>query len=296
MSVALTFGQSTRRRRYRLRRVFIETASVILGIALVIWSLLPVYNMALIALDPEGDNEFAGYIWPPDPTLESIQTVLTEGSGYVAHFWHQLGNSLYLGLMTMILTVVISSLASFAVGRMRLIRAWLLTDVAMLTYLLPASFLAIPFLRVTQNYGLSDSLWAVIAAEVMFATPFAILVLQRYAKLIPMELDEAARVDGASPVQVYLYIYLPLTAPALVAVGTFALLLTWYEYVYQYLLISSTRNWTVAIALEQFYDVDDSPWNQMMATAMVYALPPVAIFYALRRYMVAGLTLGGVKG
>ena len=295
MSVALSCGRPARRPHYRLRRVLTEAASMILGVVLLVWSLTPVYNMLLIALDPEGDNEFAGYIWPPEPSLESFRMVLTEGHWYLEHFWHQFGNSLYVGLLTMFLTVLIGSLASFAAGRMQLGRARLLTNAALLTYVLPSSFLAIPFLRVAQSYGISDNLWAVIAAEVMFATPFAVLILQQYAKLIPIELDEAARIDGASPVQVYLRIYLPLMAPALAAVGTYALLLAWGEYLYQYMLLSSTRNWTVAVALEQFWDSDEAPWNYMMALAIVYALPPIAVFYALRPTMAAGLTMGGIR-
>jgi multiple sugar transport system permease protein len=288
---------SMRRPRYRLQRVATEAASVILGLVLLLWTLAPVYNMLLIALDPEGgDNEFTGYIRPLDPSLEGFRAVFTQTGDYLTHFWHQFGNSLYLGLMTMVVTVAISSLAGFAIGRMRLRNGRLLTDAALLTYLFPASFLAIPFIGITQSYGLADNIWAVIAAEVMFASPFAILVLQRYALLIPMELDEAARIDGASPLQVYLRIYLPLMAPALAAVATFALLITWYDYVYQYLLLSSAKNWTVAVTVEQFFDIDDAPWNDMMAMGIVYALPPIAIFYGLRRYMVAGLTMGSLKG
>jgi multiple sugar transport system permease protein len=196
----------------------------------------------------------------------------------------------------MVLTVVIGSLASFALSRMRMRRGWLVTNTALLTYVIPASFLAIPFDRLMHSYGLADNLWAVIAAQVTFATPYAILIFQQYGTLIPIELDDAARVDGASPFQVYLRIYLPLMAPALVAVGTYALLLAWNDYLYQFLLLSSTKSMTVAVALEQFFDSDEAPWNYMMATALVYALPPIAIYYALRRYMVAGLSLGGVKG
>jgi len=295
VSVAPSFARPARQRRYRLRRVLVEGASAVLGVALLVWSLMPVYNMLLIALDPEGDNEFAGYIWPPDPSLESFWVVVTQGYWYLENFWSQFGNSLYIGVATALLTLLIGSLASFAVGRMQLRRARLLTNAALLTYVLPSSFLAIPFLRVAQSYGLSDNLWAVIAAEVMFATPFAILILQQYAKLIPIELDEAARIDGASPVQVYLLIYLPLMAPGLAAVGTYALLLSWSEYLYQYMLLSSPRNWTVAVALEQFWDSDEAPWNYMMALAIIYALPPIAIFFAFRRYMAAGLTMGGVR-
>jgi ABC-type glycerol-3-phosphate transport system permease component len=286
VSSALFSGWLTHRRRYRLRRILTEMASASLGVVLVIWSLTPVYNMALIALDSEGDNEFAGYLWPPEPTLESFRMIWTEGYWYLEDFWHQFGNSLYIGLLSMFLTVLIGSLASFAVGRMRLSKAWLLTDTALLIYVVPASLLAIPFLRVVQSYGLSDNLWAVIAADVMFATPFAVLTLQHYATLIPIQLDEAACVDGASPVQVYLRIYLPLMAPALAAVGTYALLLAWGEYLYQYLLLSSTRNWTVAVAIAQFFNSDEAPWNYMMAMAIVYALPPIGIFYALHRYIV----------
>jgi len=296
VSVALSFGRAARWPRYRVRRVLTEAASVVLGVVLLVWSLLPVYNMLLIALDPEGDNEFAGYIWPPDPSLESFRVVWTEGHWYLEHFWNQFGNSLYVGLLTMVLTVLVGSLASFAIGRMQLRNARMLTNAALLTYVLPSSFLAIPFLGVVRSYGLSDNLWAVIAAEVMFATPFAILILQQYAKLIPIELDEAARVDGASPVQLYVRIYLPLMAPGLAAVGTYALLLAWGEYLYQYVLLSPTRNWTVAVALEQFWDSDEAPWNYMMALAIMYALPPIAIFYALRHYIGAGLMMGRVKG
>lgn len=295
MSVALASGRPARRRRYRLRRFFTEAASAALCVVLVIWSLTPVYNMALIALDAEGETEFTGNLWPPEPSLDSFRVIWTEGYWYLEHIWHQFGNSLYVGLLTMVLTVLIGSLASFAVGRMRLNKASLLTNAALLTYVVPTSFLAIPFSRIVQSYGLSDSLWAVIAAEVTFATPYAILILQQYATLIPIEVDEAARVDGASPAQVYLRIYLPLMAPALAAVGTYALLLAWNEYLFQYLLLSSPQSTTVAVAMEQFFDSDEAPWNYMMATAMVYALPPIAIFYALRRYIAAGLTMRDAK-
>jgi multiple sugar transport system permease protein len=297
VSVTRTSSKPVFRPRYRLRRILAEAASVTLGVVLLIWSLTPVYNMLLIALDPEdGEIEFEGIIWPPDPTLKSFHAVLTQGYWLLEDFWHQFGNSFFIGLMTMFLTVLIGSLASFAFGRMRLSTSWLLANAPLLTYAVPASFLVIPFTRIMASYGLSNTLWAIIAADVTFATPYAILILQQYAKLIPLELDEAAQVDGASPVQVYLHLYLPLMTPALVAVGTFALLLAWNEYLYQYLLLSSTRNMTVAIAIAQFFNSDEAPWNYMMATAIIYSLPPIAIFYALRRYMAAGLTMGAVKG
>src|SRR4029077_8163530 len=128
VSVAPSFGWPARWPRYRMRRILTEAASAVLGVVLLVWSLLPVYNMLLIALDPEGDNEFAGYIWPPDPSLESFRMVWTEGHWYLEHFWNQFGNSLYVALLTMFLTVLIGSLASFAAGRMQLRNARLLTN------------------------------------------------------------------------------------------------------------------------------------------------------------------------
>jgi multiple sugar transport system permease protein len=272
-----------------------RAGGVVLGVGLLIWTLLPVYNMLLIALDDEGD-EFTGSLWPADPSFESFQVIWTEGHWYLVNFWHQFGNSIFLGLATMGLTVAIGSLTSFSLGRLRLRRGWIISDIALLTYVLPSAFLVIPFVHLMHRYGLTDSLWAVIAAEVAFATPYAILILHQYGKLIPMELDESARIDGASPLQLYFRIYLPLMAPALVAVGVYALLLAWNEYLYQYMLLSSPRNMTVAVAIDQFFDSDEAPWNYMMAVAMVYSLPPIVIYFALRRFMVAGLTLGGVKG
>jgi multiple sugar transport system permease protein len=292
VSLALTSGRPVLRRRYRWRRIIGEAAAVTLGIVLLIWSLLPVYNMLLIALDENGD-EFTGSVWPPNPSIESFRVIWTEGYWYLEHFWLEFGNSIYMGVTTMALTVLIGSLASFALGRMELRQGWMLSNIALLTYVLPASFLVIPFNRIMHSYGLSDSLWAVIAAEVTFATPYAILIFHQYSRLIPMELDESARVDGASPVQVFLRIYMPLMAPAVVAVGIYALLLAWNEYLYQFLLLSSPHNMTVAVAIDQFFDSDEAPWNYMMAVAMVYSLPPIVIYFVLRRYMVAGLAFGG---
>ncbi len=285
----------SRRPRYRLRRNLSEAAALALGLVILIWTLTPIYNIFMVALEPQGDV-FTNDIWPAKPSLDSFWIVVTEGYWYLEYFWHQFGNSLYIGVATVFLTLLIGSLASFSIGRMRIRHGWLVSNAALLTYVIPASFLAIPFYRIMQIYGLSNNLWAIIAAEVTFATPYAIFIFQQYGRSIPIELDEAARIDGASPVQVYLRIYPPLMAPALVAVGTYALLLAWNEYLYQFLLLSSKRSMTVPVALAQFLNSDEAPWNYMMATAIVYALPPVAIYYAFRRRMAAGLTMGGVKG
>ena len=280
---------------YRLQRYAMEAACMVLGFVLVVWSLTPIYNMWLIALNGHSAI-FSGALWPENPTLEAFRVVIYEDFWYLERFWHQFGNSFYVGLAVSFLTLFIGSLASFTVGRMRLRHGWMLTNAALMTYVIPASFLAIPIYRIMQIYGLGNHLSSVILALTTFATPYAIFIFSQYGKSIPMELDESARIDGANPLQIYFRIYLPLMAPALVAVGTYALLLAWNEYLYNFLLLSTPESMTVAVALAQFLNSDESPWNYMMATAIIYALPPLILYYGFRRYMAAGLTMGGVKG
>jgi multiple sugar transport system permease protein len=297
VSATVPSGHVIRRRKpnYRVRAWTTEILCILLGLVLVVWSVTPIYNMVMVALQPHGDV-FTSTTYPVHPSVHSFWIVFTEGFWYLENFWHQFGNSVYMGAMTVFFTLLVGTLASFAVGRMRIRHGWLLTNAALLTYVIPASFLAIPFYLIMQNYGLENNIWAVVAALVTFATPYAIFIFLNYAASIPMELDEAARIDGASPIQVYYRIYLPLMAPALVAVGTYALLLAWNDYLYQFLLLSSNKSMTVAVALAQFLNSDESPWNLMMATALIYALPPVATYYVFRNKMSAGLTMGGVKG
>ena len=196
MTVSLAFPPPAPR-HYRLQPALVETGSIMLGVVLLIWSLLPVYDMFLIALDPEeGEIEFDGNLRPPEPSLEGFHDVLTHEARYLENFWHQFGNSQYIGLFTMALTVLIGSVVSFAVSRMRLGKSSLLTNAALLTYAIPAAFLIVPYYRIMHAYGLLDSLWAVIAAQVTFATPLAILIMLLYWRLIPLELDDAAEVDG----------------------------------------------------------------------------------------------------
>lgn len=295
MSIALAIPHPARR-RYRLRRRLTEAGSVVLGIVLLIWSLLPIYQIFLIALDPEeGEIEFSGNIWPPEISLDGFREVVMQEARYLEDFWLRFGNSLFIGLLTMLLTVLIASLASFAVSRMRLSKGALLTNAALLTYAVPASFLIVPFYRIMHGYGLADSLWAVIAAQVTFAIPFAVLMLQLYASLIPLDLDDAARIDGASVVQVYLRIYLPLMTPALAVVAVYALLLTWNDYLYQAVLLPP-RNSTIAVTHGQMFHDTDAAWNAMMAAAIIYVLPPIALLFGLRRYVMAGLTLSEDNG
>jgi multiple sugar transport system permease protein len=283
------------RRAARRWRYATNAGAALLSAVILVWTLTPIYNIIMVSLESAGDVAVTT-IWPAQPSVESFWVVLTEGHWYLEAFWHQFGNSVFLAAMVTLLVLLIGSLTSFSISRMRIRNGWVITNAALLTYVIPGSFLAIPFYLIMNRYGMQNNPWSVIAVLVTFTTPYAIFIFQEYGRSIPLELDESARIDGASPIQIYFRIYLPLMAPALVAVGTYALLAAWNEYLYQFLLLSNDRSMTVAVALGKFLNSDVAPWNYMMATAIIYALPPLATYYIFRRRMSSGLTMGGVKG
>ena len=266
----------------------------VIAVVVIVWTALPIYHMILLSLTPP-TAAFAARLWPDNPSLENYRTAITRGHPFLAHFWEQLGNSLFVALVTCGLVLGIASTAAFAIGRLRLRWAPMLTNMALFTYLIPAAFRAIPLYRVMGQYGILNNHWSLIFALVAFASPYAIWVLRQYGESVPYELDESARVDGATVIQIFWYIYLPLITPSLVALGTYALLLAWNEYLYAFLFLSSETKLTVPVMLGHFTTSDDAPWALMMASAVIYSLPPIALYYCVRRFMVTGLTAGSVK-
>ena len=281
--------------RARLTRGVVEAGAAAFSVVLIVWSIIPLYNMFRVALQ-EKEEVLSSNVFPAAPTLHSFWTVFDESYWLLANFWGQMGNSFYIGVIVASLTLFIGTLTSFTISRMRIRQGWMLSNAALMTYVIPMSFLAIPFYSIMGKYGLTNNPIAVIAVEVTFATPYAIFIFQQYGASIPLELDEAARMDGASPPQIFFKIYLPLMAPALVAIGTYALLLSWNEYLYAFLLLSTESKLTVPVGLGKFLNSDEAPWNYLMAAAILYAIPPMVIYYAFRRKMSGGLTMGGVKG
>lgn len=266
----------------------------LLALPILVWTLLPIYNLLVIALSNEKEY-LSGHLWPNEPTLQNFKIALTQQHYYLRDFWRQLGNSFFIAVSTGIITLFIATSAAFAISRLRLAGGRYVMLMALATYLIPAAFLAVPMYKGMGNLGLLDTHAALILAMVALAAPYAIWVLKQAADKLPRELDEAALVDGATPLQIFRLIFVPLMAPSLVAIGVYALLLAWNEYLYAFLLLSAEKDVPLAVALGLFLGADDSPWNLMMATGLIYALPPVVIYYLFRRYMVAGLTAGAVK-
>ena len=276
------------------RKVSTEAKLLLVGIPVALWTLLPIYHLVLFAISPK-DTAMSGRLWPEHPTLQNFGIVFRQQHHYLEHFWLQMWNSLLIAVAVGALTLFVAAGAAFAISRLRVKGGRFVMNLALLTYFIPAAFLAVPMYKTMGVYGLLNTQWALILAMMAIAAPYAIWVLKQASDKLPYELDEAARIDGASPLQLFRLVYLPLMTPSLVAVGTYALLLAWNEYLYAFLLLSNDREITLGVALGNFLAADDSPWELLMTTGLIYALPPAAIYYAFKRYMVGGLTAGAVK-
>src|SRR5512138_3506196 len=276
------------------RAVVNEAKLLLIGIPVFIWTLLPIYHLTLFAISPK-DQAMGGKLWPDNPTLHNFEVVFREQHHYLNHFWQQMWNSLLIAVAAGFLTLLVATAAAFAISRLRVKGGRAVMNAALFTYFIPAAFLAVPMYKAMGTYGLLNNRWSLVLAMVTIASPYCIWVLKQASDKLPWELDEAARIDGATPLQLFRLVYLPLMVPSLVAVGTYALLLAWNEYLYAFLLLSNENTIPLAVGLGHFLASDDSPWEILMATALVYGLPPAAIYYAFRRYMVGGLTAGAVK-
>ncbi|MFZ9253948.1 MAG: carbohydrate ABC transporter permease, partial [Hylemonella sp.] len=271
-----------------------EAKLLLIGIPVFLWTVIPVYHLFLFSISSK-DSATSGRLWPKEPTLQNFDFVFNQKHFYLDHFWTQLGNSIFIALTVAAITLLVATLSAFAISRLKVKGGRTVLNLALFTYFIPAAFLAVPMYKTMGVYGLLNNQWALILAMVTIASPYCIWVLKQASDKLPWELDEAARIDGASALQLFRLVYLPLMTPSLVAVGTYALLLAWNEYLYAFLLLSNDKDVTLAVALGHFLSADDSPWELLMATGLIYALPPAAIYYVFKRYMVGGLTAGAVK-
>ena len=288
MSRPLTLGRLT-------RNIGTESGLLLIGIPILLWTMIPIYHMFLFAISPK-DAAFSGQLWPAHPTLRNFGIVFNQEHHFLYNFWRQMWNSIAIACATAILTLMIATMAAFAISRLRMKGGRLVMNLALFTYFIPAAFLAVPMYKTMGMYGLLNNDLALILAMVTIASPYAIWILRQASDKLPVELDEAALIDGASPWQLFRMVYIPLMVPSLIAVGTYALLLAWNEYLYAFLLLSRETAITLPVALGNFLSADDSPWELLMTAGFLYALPPAAIYYAFRRYMASGLTAGAVKG
>ena len=214
--------------------------------------MLPIYHLFLFAISPKESALRRQALAGQSDACTISASCSGSSTIYLHHFWQQMWNSLVIAVATGVLTLLIATCAAFAISRLKVQGGRAVMNLALFTYFIPAAFLAVPMYRTMGLYGLLNSQWALILAMVTIAAPYAIWVLKQASDKLPVELDEAAIVDGASPLQLFRLVYLPLMMPSLVAVGTYALLLAWNEYLYAFLLLSKDTDVTLVGRARQF--------------------------------------------
>jgi multiple sugar transport system permease protein len=189
-----------------------EARLLLIGIPVLIWTLVPIYHMFVFAISPKEDA-FSGKLWPDHPNLHNFAIVFHQQHYFLRDFWIQFGNSALIAASVGALTLLIATAAAFAISRLRVPGGRVVLNLALFTYFIPAAFLAVPMYRTMGNYGLLNSTWALILAMVTIASPYAIWVLKQASDKLPVELDEAAVMDGATSLQIFRLVYVPLMMP-----------------------------------------------------------------------------------
>jgi ABC-type glycerol-3-phosphate transport system permease component len=204
-------------------------------------------------------------------------------------------NSIFISLCTALIALAFSIGAAYAFARFRFRGATLLLMLVVMSQMLPGSSILIPLFQVIRNLGLLDSLAGMVLIYTGFAIPFCTWLLNGYFRAIPEELEQAALIDGCSRLQFLWRILLPLAAPAVVAVGTFAFLLSWNEFLFAFVFTKS-KALTIPVGLRSaFLGQYVNKYDQLFAASLIFSLPPIALFVSLQRFFVQGLTAGAVK-
>ena len=278
-------------RRTAQRRMFQGLGNGVL-VLMLLWTAIPFYWMIVTSL--KHDKEIYGYeatLIPQRPTLANYATVFRE-TPYLLF----LRNSLAVATGSTLLSMVIACLGAYAIARLNFPGRALLARSLVFTYLVPTSLLFIPMFAMMSVLRLTDSLHGLIIAYLGFDVPFCTWLLMGYFKSVPVDLEEAARVDGCNRVGALLRIVLPMSLPALVVVTFFSFTHAWNEFLYAHVFTSTTSARTVTTGLVNFMSQDVFFWGPLMASTVMSALPPVLMFLVFQRWVIKGLTLGGVKG
>jgi multiple sugar transport system permease protein len=275
------------------RRWALWTAYVSLVFAAVIFLAPPVY-MLLTSL--KTNTEIADLSlnpwWIRSPTLEHY-LALVANPIFVRFFV----NSVIVTVCVVAVTMVISVLAAFALSRMRFWGSQVLATGVFLTYLVPDTLLFIPLYQIVGGLGLLNSIWGLVLVYPTLTVPFCTWIMIGYFASIPKELDEAALIDGATWPQMLLRIFVPVALPGIIAATIFAFTVSWAAFVYPTAFVTTPDAMPLTIGVvSQLVRGDTFAWGQIMAGALLAALPPVIVYAFLMDYYIAGLTAGATKG
>lgn len=228
--------------------------------------------------------------WPETWTLENFKTVL-----FTLHFTTNIRNSIVIALATTVIATTISSFAAYGVVRFfpRLGNA--MTKVLVTTYMFPSIMLVIPYAVVMAKLGLTNTRTGLVLVYLSFSVPYAVWMLVGFFKTVPIEIEEAARIDGANKLQVFFRVVLPLVAPGLVATAIYTFINAWNEFLYALILMSSSDKTTISVAVHTLQGADILNWGALMAACVVVVLPSILFFCLIQNKIAGGLSEGAVK-
>ena len=252
----------------------------------------PFYYMVLTSLRTQKDvYNKDGMLTPVNLILDNYGIVL--GSTNMTTW---VTNSVFVGVASSAIALVIGTLAAYSLARLRFFGSNALARSVLFMYLVPSSLLFIPLYLIIANLGLLNSLWALILTYQTFNVPFCTWMLLGYFRTIPMELEDAARIDGCSRLGVLGRIILPLSAPGLVTAFIFSFTNSWNEFLYAAVMATRSELKTIPVGLYSFQIADILLWGQLMAAAILATAPVLILYMLVQRFVVQGLTAGSVKG
>lgn len=255
-----------------------------------VFTLFPVYLMVVTALNAEA-NAGSRTLWPEDWTFRNFAYVVGEGG-----FGRYLTNSLLVALATVLGGALLALLAAVAVARFRFRFRTSVLVMVLIIQMVPVEALVIPLFIQARTFQMLDSLFGLVVVYLAFSLPFAIWTLRGFVAAVPVELEEAAYLDGASWGRMVRSVLLPLVAPGLVATSVFSFIVAWNEFIFALTFMSDDQNYTVAVGLRRFFGQHATDWGAVMAASTLITIPVMVFFVIAQKRLTDGLVAGAVKG
>jgi N,N'-diacetylchitobiose transport system permease protein len=274
--------------RSRTSAVVVNT----LGVLVTAVMAFPVYWMVATAFKPSGDIlSYHVQLFPWPITFQHFTDAVSK-----PHFLTYMRNSLVVALGTVLLATAVAVLAALAVARLSWHGRKAYVLLVLIVQTAPFEALMIPIFIIYRDLGLLNRLPALVITYFVFALPFTIWTLRGFVAAIPVELEEAAMVDGCSRVGAYLRVVFPLLWPGLVATGIFAFIAAWNEFLFALIIMQDDTKYTLPIWLSTFRTAFGTDWGGTMAASTLFTLPVLVFFLVVQRKLVSGLSAGAVKG
>lgn len=278
-----------RGRSRRSRRSSVALHATLVSASFV--ALFPVVWLLLSSFKPAAWVRSSRLTIVKDPTLANYQHVLFETS-----FPRWFLNTVVVAGVTMVLGVSMSATAGYALSRFRFPGRRALMWTFLVTQMFPVAVLIVPIYTIMSRLGLINNLLSLVIAYCTVAVPFCAWMMRGYFDTIPMELDEAGRVDGLGPIGVFWRIVLPLARPGLAVTAFYTFLTAWTEVAYATAFMQTDRRFTLGYGLQQFVPRFNPQWEYLTAAAVLVTVPAGVVFFFAQKHLVGGLTAGGTKG